>query len=126
MNVYESLIVYYVTTTYDFVHVIADTVPTVSNGLVTPDFGNYTFHIRAGRKFSNGDPITAWDVKYSITRTMLFNSGSPFPNGWIISQFLIPPTFVSRLTTPAGCKYGDPGGPVAGSMILLMSYNSIT
>src|SRR5438132_12219528 len=111
MNVYESLIVYYVTTTYDFVHVIADTVPTVSNGLVTPDFGNYTFHIRAGRKFSNGDPITAWDVKYSITRTMLFNSGSPFPNGWIISQFLIHPTFVSGLTLRRAARQETRGVP---------------
>src|SRR3989454_1146589 len=60
-------------------------------------------------KFSNGDAITAWDVKYSITRTMLFNSGSPFPPGWIISQFLVPTTFISGLTTPAGCSFGDPG-----------------
>src|SRR2546429_593659 len=108
-NIYETLIAYNGTSTSDFVPVIADTVPTVANGLVTPDFGNYTFHIRAGRKFSNGDPITAWDVKYSITRTMLFNSGSPFPPGWIISQFLVPTTFISGLTTPAGCSFGDPG-----------------
>src|SRR3989442_2100276 len=70
---------------------------------------NYTFHIRSGLKFSNGDAITAWDVKYSITRTMLFNSGSPFPPGWIISQFLVPTTFISCLTTPAGCSFGDHG-----------------
>jgi len=89
-NVYETLVAYNGTSTSDFVPVISDQVPTVANGLVSPDFMNYTYHIRPGMKFSNGDPITAWDVKYSITRTMLFNSGSPFPNGWIISQFFIP------------------------------------
>ena len=125
-NIYETLIAYNGTSTSDFVPVIADTVPTVANGQVTPDFGNYTFHIRAGRKFSNGDPITAWDVKYSITRTMLFNSGSPFPNGWIISQFLIPPAFVSRLTTPAGCKYGDPGCSLDGPLTFSTVNNAIT
>jgi len=89
-NVYETLIAYNGTSTSDFVPVIADHIPTVANGNVTSDFGNYTFHIRPGMKFSNGDTITAWDVKYSITRTMLFNSGAPFPNGWIISQFFVP------------------------------------
>jgi ABC-type transport system substrate-binding protein/flagellar basal body-associated protein FliL len=89
-NVYETLVAYNGTSTSDFVPVIADQVPTVANGLVSSNFMNYTYHIRPGMKFSNGDAITAWDAKYSITRTMLFNSGSPFPNGWIISQFFIP------------------------------------
>ena len=100
-NIYETLIAYNGTSTENFVPVVADTLPTVANGGVTPDFMNYTFHIRPGLKFSNGDAITAWDVKYSITRTMLFNSGSPFPPGWIISQFLVPGTFISGLTTAA-------------------------
>lgn len=110
-NVYETLIEYNGTSTSDFVPVISDTIPTVANGLVSPDFLNYTFHIRPGMKFSNGDPITAWDVKYSISRTLLFNAGSPFPNGWIISQFFVPGTFITSnsMTTPAGCSYGDPG-----------------
>jgi ABC-type transport system substrate-binding protein len=89
-NIYETLIAYNGTSTSDFVPIIADQVPTVANGQVSSDFLNYTFHIRQGRKFSNGHVITPLDVKYSITRTMLFNSGAPFPNGWIISQFFIP------------------------------------
>jgi len=108
-NVYETLLGYNGTSTENFVPIVADQIPTVANGKVSSDFMNYTFHIRSGLKFSNGDAITAWDVKYSITRTMLFNSGSPFPPGWIISQFLVPTTFISGLTTPAGCSFGDPG-----------------
>ncbi|HYR80775.1 MAG TPA: ABC transporter substrate-binding protein [Thermoplasmata archaeon] len=101
-NIYETLLAYNGTSTSNFVPVVADQIPTVANGRVSPDFMNYTFHIRQGLKFSNGDSVTAWDVKYSISRTMLFNSGSPFPPGWIISQFFVPGTFISGLTNPDG------------------------
>ncbi len=33
---------------------------------VAPDFGSVTFHINPKAKFSNGDPVTARDVKYSF------------------------------------------------------------
>src|SRR6266571_4594901 len=108
-NIYETLLAYNGTSTSNFVPVVADQIPTVANGRVSPDFMNYTFHIRQGLKFSNGDAITAWDVKYSISRTMLFDSGSPFPPGWIISQFLVPGTFISSLTNPPGCDLTKPG-----------------
>ena len=97
-NVYQTLLAYNGTSTSDLVPVLADQIPTVANGQVSPDFMSYTFHIRQGLKFSNGNPVTPWDVKYSITRTMLFNSGSPFPNGWIVSQFFVPGTYVAGLT----------------------------
>ena len=100
-NIYETLLAYNGTSTESFVPAIADQIPTVANGQVTPDFMNYTFHIRQGLKFSNNNTVTPWDVKYSITRTMLFNSGSPFPNGWIISQFFVPGTFIAGITTAA-------------------------
>ena len=96
-NVYETLLEYNGTSTSSFVPVVADSIPTVANGGISADFMNYTFHIRPNLKYSNGDPVTAWDVKYSITRTMLMNSGSPFPPGWILSQFLVNTTFVSEL-----------------------------
>src|SRR5207253_7533794 len=108
-NIYETLSAYNGTSTEAFVPVVSDVIPTVANGRVSPDFMNYTFHIRPGLKFSNGDGITAWDVKYSISRTMLFNSGSPFPPGWIISQFFVPGTFIAGLTTPPGCDLSTPG-----------------
>src|SRR5437870_5351979 len=125
-NIYETLIAYNGTSTSDFVPVIADQIPTVANGRVSADFLNYTFHIRQGMKFSNGDTITPWDVKYSITRTMLFNSGSPFPNGWIISQLFVPPTFVSDLTTPSGCKLGDTGCSLDGPLTFSTVNDAIT
>src|SRR5207247_11093362 len=105
----EALAAYNGTSTESCVPGGSDVIPTVANGRASPDFMNYTFHIRPGLKFSNGDGITAWDVKYSISRTMLFNSGSPFPPGWIISQFFVPGTFIAGLTTPPGCDLSTPG-----------------
>jgi peptide/nickel transport system substrate-binding protein len=35
---------------------------------ISPDGLTYTFHLRPDRKFSNGDPITAEDVKFSLDR----------------------------------------------------------
>jgi peptide/nickel transport system substrate-binding protein len=34
----------------------------------------WTFHLRAGQKFHNGDPLTAHDVKFSLQRQMAPNS----------------------------------------------------
>jgi peptide/nickel transport system substrate-binding protein len=115
-NVYETLLEYNGTSTSSFVPVVADSIPTLGNGGISSDFMNYTFHVRPNLKFSNGDPVTAWDVKYSITRTMLMNSGSPFPPGWILSQFLVNTTFVSGLTTPWGCDLTKPGCSLDAAM----------
>lgn len=38
---------------------------------ISPDGLTYTFHIREGVKFSNGEPLTAEDVVYSIERQKL-------------------------------------------------------
>jgi peptide/nickel transport system substrate-binding protein len=35
---------------------------------VSPDGKTYTFHLRPGLKFSNGQPVTAQDVKWSLDR----------------------------------------------------------
>lgn len=44
-------------------------VPNVaSSWKVSPDGKTYTFHIRPGIKFSNGQPVTAQDVKWSLDR----------------------------------------------------------
>ncbi|WNV04181.1 extracellular solute-binding protein [Candidatus Methylospira mobilis] len=43
---------------------------------VAPDFGSATFHINPKARFSNGDPVTASDVKYSFD-TLISRKASP-------------------------------------------------
>jgi oligopeptide transport system substrate-binding protein len=49
-----------------------EVVPLLAKGMptVSADGKTYTFTIRGDAKFPNGDPITAEDVKYSITRSL--------------------------------------------------------
>ncbi|MGC8630697.1 MAG: ABC transporter substrate-binding protein [Thermoplasmata archaeon] len=61
-----------------------------TNGGISPNYLNYTFHIRSGLKFANGDPLTAWDVYASYVRSLLFVQGSPGTPDWIIAQDLLP------------------------------------
>ena len=44
---------------------------------ISPDASVYTFHLRQGVTFSNGDPVTADDIKYSWNRT-LTTKGAPY------------------------------------------------
>ncbi len=41
---------------------------------LAPDGLSWTFHLRPGQKFHNGDPLTAHDVKFSLQRQMAPNS----------------------------------------------------
>jgi peptide/nickel transport system substrate-binding protein len=45
---------------------------------IAPDGLTYTFHLRTDAKFSNGSPVTASDVAYSISRSRAFAGGWGF------------------------------------------------
>ena len=91
-NVYEQLVQYNGSSISQskIFPMIASEVPTVANGLISSDYLNYTFPIRSGLKFSNGDPLTAWDVYTSYLRDLLFVTGTPGTPDWIIAQSLLP------------------------------------
>ncbi|MGC9048531.1 MAG: ABC transporter substrate-binding protein, partial [Caldisphaera sp.] len=89
-NIFATLIVYNGSSTTSFIPFVAAYIPTQQNGGINSNYTEYTFKIRSGLYFSNGDPITAYDVWYSIIRDMLFSGGSPGTPGWILTQYLIP------------------------------------
>ncbi|MGC8630062.1 MAG: ABC transporter substrate-binding protein [Thermoplasmata archaeon] len=88
-NVYGTLVTYNGSST-QVVPMIATEIPTVANGGISSNYLNYTFNIRSGLKFANGDPLTAWDVYTSYIRTLLFVDDSPGTAGWILAQDLLP------------------------------------
>ena len=71
-NIFSTLLIYNGSSTTNFIPMAAAEVPSLANGGISPDYTSYTFHIRQGLGFSNGDPLTAYDVYYSMVRNMLF------------------------------------------------------
>ncbi len=49
---------------------LATTIPTVENGLISEDFLTYTFPLREDALWSDGEPFTAHDVKFSVERIL--------------------------------------------------------
>ena len=90
LNVYQLLLQYNGSSTTKFIPIVASEVPSTTNGGISSNYLNYTFDIRSGSKFANGDPLTAWDVYTSFIRTLLFVADSPGTAGWIVCQDLLP------------------------------------
>jgi len=93
-SIFSTLLIYNGSSPTNFIPMAASEVPSVSNGGISPDYTSYTFHIRQGLEFSNGDPLTAYDVYYSIIRDLLYR-GSPGAGGqgtpgWLLAPFLVP------------------------------------
>jgi len=47
---------------------------------ISPDGKTYTFNLRAGAKWSNGDPVQAQDFEYSLKRIMTPATGAKYAN----------------------------------------------
>jgi ABC-type transport system substrate-binding protein len=90
LNTMATLLVYDGSSTTTFLPMLASSIPSTSNGGITNNSTTYTFTIRTGLKFSNGDPITAYDVYYTMVRNLLFLGGAPGTPDWILAQYLIP------------------------------------
>jgi ABC-type transport system substrate-binding protein len=90
LNVFQTLVWYNGTSTTSFIPYLASELPTRDNGGISPDYMSYTFQIRNDQYFSNGDPVTAYDVWFSMARCIAFTGGSPGTPDWIQAQFLVP------------------------------------
>ncbi len=66
---------------------IASSLPSSGNGI---NGNNYTFHISNKVKFSNGVPVTAYDVYYSLVMDLILENKEPQTPGWILAQYLLP------------------------------------
>jgi peptide/nickel transport system substrate-binding protein len=77
-NVYETLLFPKKESTTDFVPMLA------TSWDVSPDGKTYTFHIRQGVKFQDGQDLTPQDVAYSLWRAITIDrAGGP---SWILLQ----------------------------------------
>ena len=88
-NVFQTLVQYNGSSTVSFIPYLAAALPTPGNG-ISSDYTTYTFQIRNDQYFSNGDPVTAYDVWFSLARSLAFTGGSPGTPDWIQAQFLVP------------------------------------
>jgi peptide/nickel transport system substrate-binding protein len=79
-NIYEPLIDYKGSSTSEFVPLLATTVPTVKNGLITNGGKTYRFPIRKGVKFHSGNVMTPEVVAWSFKRNLVVDcDGGPQP-----------------------------------------------
>lgn len=87
-NTYDTLLGYNKDTT-QLVPELASEVPTVANGGISASGLNYTFHIRTGVQFCDGNNLTARDVYASFAKVLI--EASPESSvAWILNQTLDP------------------------------------
>ena len=134
------LVKYYLSMIFDYlVGTTPDGQPSREGGLATrwessPDFKRWTFYLRKGVKFHNGDEVTAEDVKFSIMRnigkrsttgyagplrTLIADIETPAPDRVVIvskEPTLIIPTYLSRsLSTDSTSPYRSSAAQTACS-----------
>jgi peptide/nickel transport system substrate-binding protein len=78
---------------------------------LSPNHLTYTFHIRTHVYFSNGEPVTAEDVVYSLDRqkSSIAALGTALTNGWKSVTATGPMTVKLQLAEPRGAEIGDLG-----------------
>ena len=86
-NVVEGLIFFNREKADEFVPVLATEVPAVDNGGISADGLTYTFKIRPGVKFHNGNDLTASDVAYSWERVLL--QSDPNSGAWMMLEAIM-------------------------------------
>jgi Bacterial extracellular solute-binding proteins, family 5 Middle. len=108
-NIYSTLVIYNGSSTSKFLPMATEYLPTLGNwsqrnlyGGIAPNYTMYTFKIRPNLKAANGDNLTAYDVWYSIIRSLLCSGGVPPTPGYALAQYLIPnySEFMPIVTSP--------------------------
>ena len=107
-NTYDFLVFDNKGSDTQLVPMLATEVPSLANGDISADGMTYTFKIRPGVKFHNGDPLTAHDVAYTFQRFIL-QGGSASP-AWIFTQPVLGLQYndITSLVDPSGKLVDDP------------------
>ncbi len=83
---------------------------------ISPDGMTYTFHLKKGLKFSNGDPINAAAFKYSIDRVIRLNQNPSFLLADVVKDVKV----IDDLTFQIHLKY--PFAPFINILAFTVSY----
>jgi peptide/nickel transport system substrate-binding protein len=86
-NIIEGLVFYNRESASEFVPWLAEEVPTVQNGGLSADGLSYTFKIRDGIKFHNGNDLTPEDAAYSWERALL--QSGPNSGQWMMIESIM-------------------------------------
>ena len=87
INVVEPLIFFKRESASEFVPILATEVPGVENGGISADGLTYTFKIREGVKFHDGNDLTASDAAYSWQRVLL--QSDPNSGAWMMLEAIM-------------------------------------
>ncbi len=109
MNVMEGLIFFNREKMTEYVPLLAEEIPSVENGGISADGMTYTFNIRDGVKFHNGNDMTPSDFEYTFERGLIQSD----VNGpqWLLIEPLL--GYASGDVTEEigdGAYAGDPDG----------------
>jgi peptide/nickel transport system substrate-binding protein len=106
-NTHDYLFFYKREVSSEVVPMLATEVPTKQNGGISADGMTYTFKIRPGVKFHNGDPMTAHDVAFTLQRFILQGNNGSTP-AWIITQPVLGADIssISQLVDPKALDNG--------------------
>jgi peptide/nickel transport system substrate-binding protein len=113
-NVLEPLIFYNRDKASEYIPLLAEEVPTTKNGGLSADGLTYTFKIRDGIKFENGNDLTASDAQYSFERVLL--QSDPNSGAWMMIEAIMGFSSGDITENIADGEYsGDQGALVANA-----------
>jgi len=105
-NTYDTLIFYNKADPNSFIPQLAVDVPSQANGGISADGKTYTFRIRTGVKFHNGDVLTPDDAAFTFQRGLLQGGVANSPQ-WLLFQPILgatagPNNDIADLVDPTG------------------------
>ena len=109
-QIYQGLVMYNGSGYTSYIGVLA------KSWSVSDSAMNYTFVLRPNVKFSNGDPLNAYVVWYSVYRTLVMNQAP----AWILQQNLAAGNGIDFIVTDAMLNSIDYSSPSSANLSVMM------